>query len=178
MRNCTKTYKNYRSYKPYLAQDFNNKCGYTDCSDVWFGGKNSFHIDHFKPVSKNPNLETEYTNLVYCCSYVNILKSDDESEYLDPCDVDYNLHFERDERGNIIPLNTSEQAKYMYERLKLYLKRYQLIWVLDEIVSKMNDIKEAINRTDNSVIKNELLILQGELGNELITYIDYLKGNQ
>jgi hypothetical protein len=178
VRTCTKSYSNYRSYKTFLAKDFNNRCGYTDCSDFWFGGKNSFHIDHFKPWKKNPTLKTTYSNLVYCCSYVNILKSDDEGDYLDPCDVDFNTHFERDVNGNILPKASSVQAIYMHKKLKLYLKRYQIIWKLDEIVSRMGKLKTAINNPKNKPIQQELLILQGELGNELTTYLDYLRSNQ
>ena len=47
-RTCVKIYTNYRSFKQYLAADFNSRCGYTDCPDFWFGGKNNFHIDHFR----------------------------------------------------------------------------------------------------------------------------------
>lgn len=54
IRTCVKKYANYKSYKPYLAKDFFNRCGYTDCSDFWFGGMNNFHIDHFKPWKKYP----------------------------------------------------------------------------------------------------------------------------
>lgn len=178
IRTCTKSYANYRSYKPYLAKDFNNRCGYTDCSDFWFGGKNSFHIDHFKPWKNNPVLKTTYSNLVYCCSYVNILKSDDESDYLDPCDDDFNAHFERDVNGNILPKVSSTQAIYMYKKLKLYLKRYQIIWKLDEIFSKMNELKTAINNSKSKKKQKKLLILQGELANEFTTYMGYLKSNQ
>ena len=53
-RTCKKTFANYRSFKPYLRTDFRKKCGYTDCSDFWFGGPKTFHIDHFKPKSKFP----------------------------------------------------------------------------------------------------------------------------
>ena len=53
-RTYTKVYKNYRSYKPYLAKDFNECCGYTNCHHSWFGGMSNFHIDHFKAKSKYP----------------------------------------------------------------------------------------------------------------------------
>ena len=177
-RRCTKTYTNYRSFKPYIAEDFNRRCGYTDCSDFWFGGINNFHIDHFKPWKKNNQLKSSYSNLVYCCSYVNILKSDDEGTYLDPCEVDYNAHFERDSNGNILPRNTSVEANYMYSKLKLYLKRYQIIWQLDQLHIKMKRIQDAIKNPKNSLIKQELQILNSDLATELTSYIEYLKGNQ
>ncbi len=175
-RNCTKVFSNYRRYKPYISEDFNHRCGYTDCSDFWFGGSNTFHIDHFKPWKKYPELKTDYSNLVYCCSYVNILKSDDEGSYIEPCDIDYNAHFERDDNGNIIPKTV--EAEYMYSKLKLFLKRYQIIWKLDQLLLSMKKLQTAIKDPRNISIEQDLKILHSDLATELTDYIGYLKGNQ
>ena len=156
-RTCTKTYKRYRSFKPYLREDFNSRCGYTDCPDFWFGGKNNFHIDHFKPFSKNPKLATEYSNLVYCCSYVNILKSDDEGDYIDPCDVDFNDHFKRAKDGSILPKNKSVEATYMHSKLSLGLSRYKFIWKLEEMHKKKIKLQNAIDNPKNVALKSNLL---------------------
>ena len=95
IRTCLKSFNDYHAYKPYLEIDFCKKCGYTGCSQMWFGGRRTFQIDHLKPESKYPHLINEYSNLIYCCSYVNRAKWDDDSpNYLDPCDVDYNNHFD------------------------------------------------------------------------------------
>lgn len=177
-RTCTKIYASYRSYKKYLAEDFNTRCGYTDCSDFWFGGKNTFHIDHFKPFSKNPKLENEYSNLVYCCSYVNILKSDDEGDYLDPCNTDFNEHFERAADGSIVPIINSKQAKYMYNKLQLGLSRYRIIWMLDEILLRLQKLQEVIKNTSDTKIKNDLRITHSELAEEFTNYLGYLKAQQ
>jgi len=178
VRTCTKKYKKYTSYKPYLAKDFNYKCGYTDCSDFWFGGRSTFHIDHFKPFSKNPALETAYSNLVYCCSYVNILKSDDEGDYLDPCNIDYNLHFKRSSDGAIIPITTSKEANFMHNKLQLYLSRYRIIWMLDEILSRLEKLKEKIRAEKNISIKNDMRIVHSELAEEFTDYLACWKANQ
>lgn len=163
-RTCVKTYANYRNFKPYLRTDFKLKCGYTDCSDFWFGGSKTFHIDHFKPKSKFPELETSYSNLVYCCSYVNILKSDDENEYLDPCNVNYNEHFERDNDGNIFAKKESARAVYMYKTLKMFLKRYQIIWMLDKLIEKIDLLGDVIEKNPNisDDIRNEYVNLNLE----------------
>lgn len=174
-RTCTKRYANYRSYKPYLANDFFNKCGYTNCSDFWFGGVNNFHIDHFIPWKQyplRPNLETDYQNLVYCCSYVNILKSNDTGIYLDPCDEDYNYHFQRDDIGTIIPITPA--AIYMYKKMKLYLSRYRIIWMLDEIEVKMSKLRRIIEKTGNPRAKDLYIDLSFEYDN----YKKYLRANQ
>lgn len=178
IRTCTKTYASYRSFKSYLATDFNFRCGYTDCPDFWFGGKNTFHIDHFKPLSKNPALATDYGNLVYCCSYVNILKSDDEGDYLDPCDIDFNDHFERDTDGSIIPKETSKEAKYMFSKLQLNLSRYKLIWKLDEMNNRKIKLQLAIENPNNENIKRDLLEIYYELDKEFTVYLKYLKSAQ
>lgn len=164
-RSCTKTYADYRSYKKDLAKDFNNRCGYTDCSDFWFGGINNFHIDHFIPWKKNfalrPDLKTSYSNLVYACSYVNILKSDDdETNYLDPCDVNFNDHFIRDALGRISPIAGSAQAVYMYTKLKLYLRRYQIIWMLDNLDQKIDqlDALKTLAKTREKAEKIDALL--------------------
>lgn len=177
-RTCIKTYASYRRYKPYLAEDFNRRCGYTDCPDSWFGGKNTFHIDHFKPFSKNPALATAYSNLVYCCSYVNILKSDDEGDYIDPCDIDFNEHFERDPDGSIIPKASSKEANYMFTKLQLNLSRYRFIWKLEEIYERLLKLKEQIHKPDNEHIKIDLRVIHSELAEEFTDYLKYLKAVQ
>jgi uncharacterized protein (TIGR02646 family) len=168
----------YRGYKKHLKKDFQGRCGYTNCSHLWFGGSSNFHIDHFKPKSKYPHLETEYKNLVYSCSYVNIAKSDDDFDYLDPCEEDYNEHFYRDVKGNIYPISTSSKAIYMHTKLKLYLGRYSIIYMLDILLKKMSQIKEVIDNLPDGQKKDEILILQGEFANEFIGYLKYLEIEQ
>lgn len=180
-RTCVKSYQVYGRYKSFLAKDFFNRCGYTDCPDFWFGGSGNFHIDHFIPWKKHPlkpNLKTDYSNLVYCCSYVNILKSDDETAYLDPCNVDYNDHFSRDSLGNIKPNRSSAQAMYMYDRLKLYLKRYQVIWMLENIFIKMELIKNALDSSPEGKQKDELKCVMADLACIMLEYKKYLSENQ
>lgn len=168
-RNYTgKKLSDYRRYKDSLALDFKNRCGYTYCLDFWFGGKTNFQIDHFKPKSKFPDLETEYNNLVYSCSYVNRAKSDDVGSYLDPVDEDYNAHFYRDELGNIYPKEESESARDMYIKLKLYLKRYSIIWMLDQLEQKMFLLQKLINELDNPEAKELYLVVS-------FKYNDYKK---
>ncbi|MBP1641042.1 MAG: hypothetical protein H6Q17_2625 [Bacteroidetes bacterium] len=163
-----KQFSDYRYYKTYLADDFKSRCGYTGCSDFWFGGKTNFQIDHFKPKSIYPELETNYSNLVYCCSYVNRAKGNDCGTYLDPVDTDYNLYFYRDEFGNIYPKEESESAKYMYIKLKLYLKRYSIIWMLEQLEQKLTDLRVLIESTHNELAM-ELYIQVS------FKYQDYLK---
>jgi hypothetical protein len=175
-RSCTKTYAAYGSFKKYLADDFNNRCGYTDSHHMWFGGVTTFHIDHFKPHAKFPLLKTDYSNLVYACSYVNILKSDDDpANYLDPCTNDYNQHFYRDAHGTIHPNIKSSQAVYMHKKLKLGLSRYRLIWSLeksDVLMSKLEEFAKTL--LSGSKEELELYRLHFELAKEFRGYLHYL----
>jgi hypothetical protein len=170
-----KKLSNYRDYKPFLRADFNKRCGYTDAPDYWFGGVTNFHIDHFLPhsIPAYLHLKTEYGNLIYTCSHINIAKSNDEGLFLDPCDVNFNEHFWRNEYGEIVFNPESKHAKYMYYKLKMYLMRYSMIWILDNILRKMEMLKTEISKYEDSDIKNDLLILQGKLANEFVRFSRY-----
>ncbi|MCT6590821.1 HNH endonuclease [Pantoea dispersa] len=181
IRSCKKKYSQYTSFKDHLAKDFNYRCGYTDCPDFWFGGKVNFHIDHFIPWKSHPDkpyLKTDYSNLVYCCSYVNILKSNDEHNYLDPCNIDYNEHFHRDKLGYIIASDKSEKAKYMYDKLKMYMKRYQIIWMLENLFDKIEQLSNAIDNCTNPSEKSELQVATCELIPLALEYKKYLSEAQ
>ena len=180
-RTCKESFADYRRYKEFLQADFNHRCGYTNVSDTWLGGKNAFHIDHFIPWKKHPHepsLKTDYSNLVYCCSYVNILKSNDEGDYLDPCDNDLNEHFYRDELGYIHPREHSTQALYMHSKLQLGMARYAVIWSLSAIKEKMENLRAAIDALPDGEKKDKALQLMGELAMDFLDYLKYLSLEQ
>ncbi len=160
----------YRKYKKQLKSDFLDRCGYTNCQDIWFGGSNNFHIDHFKPHTKYSALKNSYSNLVYCCSYVNILKGDKDSDYLDPCDHDFNKLFYRNEFGEIFPFKHSIEANTMYSDFKLYLKRYSTIWMLEYLEKKMHLLEELISKLGNEEAKDLLC----QITFEYLEYKSYL----
>ena len=128
----------YQLYKKELRRDFKERCGYCDDPDKFFGGIRGYHIDHFAPKSKFPELEIEYSNLVYSCPLCNRAKyntwlgndstvSHNGSEgFIDPCDEEYECHLGRDGEGRI--LGGSELGRYMVEKLSLYLLRHAFIW--------------------------------------------------
>lgn len=164
-RSYTGKQKNdYHKYKNQLASDFHHRCGYTDCQDHWFGGQRTFQIDHLQPWSKYPDRKNDYSNLVYCCSYVNRAKSNDDSpNYLDPCDNDYNNHFFRDKDGCIH--GKTEQGKYMAKQLCLSLRRYAIMWNLDRLEERIDRIRQiSEQRPELKPILSELLLL----------YFDYI----
>lgn len=169
-RTYTVHHCDYHRYKDALASDFSHHCGYTNCSDSWLGGMRCYQIDHFKPYSIYPDKKNDYNNLVYCCSYVNRAKWDDDNDnYLDPCDTDYNEHFRRDKYGVIIPI--SPKASYMVSRLHLNLQRYAIIWALEQLDLRINRLKKVKSKDEETQkLLFELLFAFHE-------YTQRLKGN-
>lgn len=188
---------NYKLYRSELRKDFQGRCGYTDCVDRWWG--DGFHIDHFAPrepkLTDSSNLskfiarEHDYTNLVYTCPQVNRAKGNDwpsedpdvsilgNKGYLDPCCVDYNEYFERTNAGGIVPKD-HPIAKYMWSKLRLYLKRYEIYWRIEQLennLRKLSSLQTKLKlpkRMENEV-KNGI----SDLVAEYIKYLDYLQVN-
>ena len=180
-RTCEKEYRAYRSFKKYLREDFNRRCGYCNDLDKFCGGIRGFHIDHFCPQDKFDHLSTQYKNLVYSCPYCNVAKSNDwpsgdENKcivdsvgYVDPCDPQYELTFERYENGRIKPKN--EVGKYMYKQLKLGLRRHQLAYlyeVLEKSLRLLND--ELLIQRRKRKIPHHIIDHYIELTTEFLNY--------
>lgn len=187
----------YSDYRDDLRNDFNQRCGYTDCLDMWWGS--GFQVDHFapqKPKLNDPAKEAlflakqhSYENLVYACPQVNRAKSNDwasddpdiaifeEKGYLHPCDVNFNDYFERTDLGGIVPKD-NPVARYMWSKLRLYLKRYELYWRLDQIIEKLERLiilKDTVSLPDE--IRTEALAGIAELVEEQLKYFRYLRVN-
>lgn len=65
-------WRDYRTYKPVLRKEFNQKCIY--CCRPDYLNVPSFGVDHYKPKKVFPELECEYCNLFYCCAACNSRK--------------------------------------------------------------------------------------------------------
>lgn len=61
--------KKYSEARKILAEDFKNICGY--CGKDSHIMHERFHVDHFVPVSLNPERENDYYNLVWACPKCN-----------------------------------------------------------------------------------------------------------
>lgn len=141
----------YRDWKSQLSLEGNNQCVYCSIHEARFGGERNFHVEHFRPKSKFPDLEDDYTNLFFSCSICNIFKGSDwPSEpcdkynlaaYIDPAKHNYNSIFNI-ENYKVISNYTS--SKYMIERL--YLNRPQLI-----IERRISCLSEKINMLNDEI---------------------------
>ncbi|MGE5298830.1 MAG: hypothetical protein ACM3KF_02200 [Acidobacteriota bacterium] len=184
----------YHKYLPQLTKDFNGRCGYTDSSHVYWGVK--FQIDHFAPlkpdVKENKKQafkdgELNYYNLVYACPQVNRAKWNDwasdspttpilnDKGYYDPCTEDFNDHFYRTDGGGIMPKAGDVVAEYMWSKLKLYLKRYELYWRIDILKEKQAHLSDISHKIDDDT---EILRLIRDFGDEIRKYENYLDLNK
>lgn len=89
----------YRRSKPAIARDCSFQCVYCATLEADLGGIRMFHVEHYRPKSKFPDLEKAYSNLYYACPICNIYKGADwpgdpteeldEPSYPDPEQLDY-----------------------------------------------------------------------------------------
>lgn len=151
----------YHKYRDQLATDFHHRCGY--CDDKDSPRKASFEIDHFVPKTRDKSRTEDYTNLVYACKSCNNAKSDTwptgdasisndgRAGWIDPCDKEYDEHFERDEKGKIHPLTILGQ--WMYKELKLFKKQHAILWNIERLDTNIEEIIEKFGTND--IIPNE-----------------------
>ena len=146
--------------KEHLVRDFHERCAYCDDKDFYCGGYYTFHVEHFAPIEKFPALKYVYENLLYSCPYCNKAKSDawpsndptvnvvDDEGFINPCSEEYDAHLERLSNGKInakTPL-----GEYMTKKLKLYLRRHELFFKLDEVTEKREQLKIAIEHEESA----------------------------
>lgn len=116
----------YRLFRPYLRRDFQQCCAYCLLHEFWAGGESNFQIEHFRPVSRFPELERTYSNLYYACHVCNFRKLDHwpspELEaagigFVDFCTSDFEEHYRLQSDGTLEPLTLS--ANYTLTTLNL-----------------------------------------------------------
>jgi hypothetical protein len=151
----------YRDWKSDLANEGMHQCVYCAIHERALGGFWNFHVEHYRPKSKFPNLTNQYRNLFYACAICNTFKSNDwpsepddalsVASYPDPATVDYNRILSVDGRGSVYGLNVA--ARYVVE--KIFLNRPQLILErrdcnaqdeCDRVDERLNDSAEALMR--------------------------------
>lgn len=169
---------NCSEYKPFLAEDFNHRCGY--CDGLKSILRQDFHVDHFIPQNPPKGMTTtipnnQYENLVYACPSCNRAKSnkwptldenihnDGVNGFVDPCNPQYDSHLQRDTMGRIEA--TTELGKYIYKNLKLYSAHHATVWMLKEIQNRIEKLKSLSASSQNNTHKqalNSLLALYYE----------------
>jgi hypothetical protein len=109
----------------------------------WGQVTGEFDLDHFHPQARNPDLATEYDNLLYACHRCNIAKAN--LAIPDPCSA-----FTSDQI-RLLPDGTVEgrsaEAKALVQSLGLNaprMKQWRLIWLRNVELAQQYDREQYI----------------------------------
>ena len=97
-------YKDYGSYRDWLRDEFMFRCVYCLHREQWYSRSGTFHIDHFVPVSVDPQGALQYSNLLYACTTCNEAKRDILG-MADPCSVSFRECIEIEADGRVVAKN-------------------------------------------------------------------------
>ncbi len=132
-RQAPPKFATYRSYKPYLRLDFEQRCAYCEFKEIMVGTSRNFVVEHFQPRCVAPDLECEYSNLYYACNVCNSFKSDHWPSdvelragfyFVDPCNsTPYREHYLERDDGVLFPITRAG----LYTSSHLQLNREQLV---------------------------------------------------
>ena len=67
-------YASYRSYRPWLRDEFSFRCVYCLLREQWGRATAEFDLEHFVPHVLAPERSTDYANLFYACRSCNVRK--------------------------------------------------------------------------------------------------------
>jgi len=71
-RHGPRGYAEDENYKPWLRDEFDYRCVYCLCREIWFhAGHRGFSVEHLVPLSEAPPGLTEYDTLAYACCQCN-----------------------------------------------------------------------------------------------------------
>jgi hypothetical protein len=97
-------YGDYGSYRDWLRDEFTFRCVYCLHREQWYSRSTTFHIDHFVPVSIDPQGKCEYPNLLYVCATCNQAKQDILG-VPDPCEMPFHQCLRITPEGRVVALN-------------------------------------------------------------------------
>lgn len=169
-QNITRKVSDYKNHRSDLKNDFKERCGY--CNDIYVWRFASFEIDHFIPRKKDKKTfltiksETDYSNLVYACKSCNNSKSnkwptndenlhnENDIGFIDPCDDNYNLQFDRLNNGQIKAITSL--GTWMFTELKLYKPQHEFIWNLEELDKIIEESEIILKSTTDETLTSDL----------------------
>lgn len=94
-------YDDYKSYKPWLCDEFAFRCVFCLARERWcHDGPNGFGVDHLIPNTVRPDLLCDYGNLLYLCNRCNSSKR--LSAVLDPAAHALGDHLQVAHDGEIV----------------------------------------------------------------------------
>ena len=112
-------YLSYESYRPWVEDEFHFRCIYCLNRKVW-SPTNIWVIDHLISQDEAPELECEYSNLVFACQFCNGQKL--AVTVPDPCRVAYGKCLRVEPDGKVTALN--KQGTRLVEIIRLNHPRF------------------------------------------------------
>ena len=150
-------YTDYKSFKPWLRDEFQFCCVYCLWREVWcHDGENAFGVDHFLSRASHPNKYNDYDNLLYACNGCNSIKRD-EILPQDPCEVGWGNHLRSDSDGTVFAvtdLGSRCVEKCGLNRPLLVLARRQMHRLLRELDAAETESAKSLVRA--SVLSTRL----------------------
>ncbi len=142
-------YQDYRSYKPWLRDEFHFRCVYCLCRERWFpDGDDNFSVDHVRPRRVAPERIGDYDNLVYACCQCNAAKQD-ATGLLNPCEEPFGRHLNVLSDGTIRGL-TPQGANLIricrLDRPKLHVFRHGILELHRELERQQRSEADALRR--------------------------------
>jgi HNH endonuclease len=142
-------YQDYRSYKPWLRDEFAFRCVYCLCRERWFpDGDDNFSVDHIRPRSVASEHISDYSNLVYACCQCNAAKQG-ATGVPDPCEEPFGRHLGVLADGTIRGLTTEgvELIKICrLDRPKLNAFRRGMLELFRELQKRRSPEAAALRR--------------------------------
>ena len=131
-------YVDYKSYKPWLRDEFTFRCAYCLWRENWCAdGDGSFGVDHVRPQASHSEQSCVYDNLVYACCRCNSVKQDRPLP-MDPCDEGWGKHLQSLSDGTvgaITPLGQRMIEVCRLNRPALVQARIRILRLLNELVA-------------------------------------------
>lgn len=165
-----------KEYLPFLRRDFRYRCAYCERTEGFLGGKESFEIDHFRPVWRFLEQVTHYPNLYYSCGKCNRHKgktwpSDNlismGFRFADPCQEDmYFEHLQEMPDGKLRPLTSC--GRYTSDHIRL--NRSDLLnWrqLRRQMAQELETFARAASRLETLLVGELDLVKHGQIRKEI-----------
>lgn len=121
-------YKHWDGYRDWLRDEFDFRCVFCLCREVWNERRAQFAVEHLVPRAHAPERTLDYTNLVYACSSCNSAKS--ANPVPDPCVHAYNKLVKVESTGEIRPINAEGRRLIRAARLDdEKTTRWRELWI-------------------------------------------------
>jgi len=157
----------YRSFRPYVREDFLRECAFCLFSELLSGGEEGFELDHFRPRHLFPELLNDFYNLYYSCHPCNHIKRDSwpppalEEQgicFVDLCKEDFRSHFSVEVDGRLHAL--TNPGEYTIDKLNLNRQHLVTLRGLLERLGIHID-KERISEEVLNALTQEFDLLKG-----------------